>query len=122
MSTYQYDPSYYVNADMNNNYVLKNVGSNEQPVEIDEEAVKKAAVYLMQMTNYINKIREMIRLQVRKIFMKGTNNLLQYSVNEFLVDYANQLTTLIPEPEISSTIAYLSAHPIRKVSIQEYWD
>lgn len=74
---------------MNNSYVLKNVGSDEQPVEIDEEAVKKAAVYLMQMTNYINKIREMIRLQVRKIFMKGTNNLLQYSVNEFLVDYAN---------------------------------
>ena len=58
-------------------------------VGIVSDDVAKAARNLVAMFNYIVKIRQVIRQQVRKVFMKGTNNLLEYAINEFIVDYAN---------------------------------
>lgn len=121
LSTYQYDSAYcYVSGDMSYDFTISGVGTTS--VGIDESLVDRAAIQLMHMTNYINKVRESMRLQVRKVFMKGTSNLLEYAINEFIVDYANQLTAMFPADQISTAISMLSAHSISKVFVQEYWD
>ena len=74
------------------------------------------------MTKYIAKIRETIKLQARKIFMKGTNNLLKYTANEFVIDYIDSLKSALPFEKISSFVQKLSAHSINDIEIQEYWD
>lgn len=74
------------------------------------------------MTKYIAKIRETIKLQARKIFMKGTNNLLKYTANEFVIDYIDSLKSTLPFEKISSFVQKLSAHSINDIEIQEYWD
>lgn len=81
-----------------------------------------AAVALVEITKYIAKIRETIKLQARKIFMKGTNNLLMYTANEFVIDYINSLKSVMPYNKISAFVEKLSAHSIKDVEVQEYWD
>jgi hypothetical protein len=84
--------------------------------------VDYAAKSLAQITKYISKIRETIKLQARKIFMKGTNNLLKYTANEFLIDYIDQLRSSMPYEKISAYVEKLSAHSINDIDVQEYWD
>ena len=43
---------------------------------------------LATFTQYVSRLRNKIKLQVRKNYMKGTNNLLIYLINQFLVDYS----------------------------------
>lgn len=43
---------------------------------------------LTDMTSYVAKLREKMKIQTRKNYMRGTNNLLTYIINEFMVDYA----------------------------------
>ena len=120
--TYAYDPSYYLNIDLNKNneYALSGVGT--EYVGINASKIKQAARNLVAICNYANKVREVIRYQVRKVFMKGTNNLLEYTINEFLVDYANQLEQVFPKEQVSAIISRLSSHSIDNVKVQEYWD
>ena len=54
--------------------------------------------------------------------MKGTNNLLRYTANEFVIDYINAMKNSLPFDKISSFIEKLSAHSIDDVIVQEYWD
>lgn len=119
---YAYDPSYYLNRDVNENneYALSGVGTDH--IGINVSKLQQAAKNLVAIVNYANKVREIIRYQVRKVFMKGTNNLLEYTINEFLVDYANQLEQVFPKEQVSSIISKLSSHSIENVKVQEYWD
>lgn len=57
--------------------------------------------------------------------MKGTNNLLTYVVNEFLVDYSKFNTKVFNEDtndSISAVRSYLSAHSTTDVVPVEYYD
>ena len=120
--TYRYDPNYYLNpsCDMLQSYSLSFDGASV--VGIVSADVAKAARNLVAIVNYIAKIRQVIRQQVRKVFMKGTNNLLEYAVNEFIVDYANQLTDVFDIEDVSAIVSKLSAHRVADVKVQEYWD
>lgn len=55
---------------------------------MNEEALNFAAKCLTKIVSYITSLRERIKLQTRKNYMKGTNNLLRYLINQYLVDYA----------------------------------
>lgn len=86
MMTYEYDPSYFVvSNDESVHYCISGIPETKpQPghhVHIFEEDIEKTARALTQITQYICKLRESVRLQVRKIFMKGTENLLRFTVN-----------------------------------------
>ena len=54
--------------------------------------------------------------------MKGTNNLLRYAANEFIIDYVNALKSSVPFEQLSTFLQKLSAHSIDDVAVQEYWD
>ena len=54
--------------------------------------------------------------------MKGTNNLLRYTANEFVIDYVNSLKNALPFDKVSAFVEKLSAHSIDDVAVQEYWD
>lgn len=123
-STYRYDRNYIeVSSEITSKYSISGIGTGE--TGIVEADVDRAAQILVQMTNYIAKIRELIRLQVRKVFMKGTNNLLTYSVNEFMIDYIQQMQSILPLSDfnaIADVIQNLSNHSVEDVMVQEYWD
>ena len=53
--------------------------------------------------------------------MKGTNNLLKFAINEFLIDYAESLKINAPE-NVLKLISKLKQHRISDVKVQEYWD
>jgi len=99
---------------------LSNIGTS-RPVIVDRY-VKDAARKLVDIVNYINKIREVIRQQVRKVFMKGTSNLLEYAINEFLIDYSRQLKQTFPADEVDYVVSKLSSHSVQNVKLIEYWD
>lgn len=50
--------------------------------------IYSVAQSLADTTFYISDIREKIKLQTRKNYMKGTYDLMLYVINEFLVDYS----------------------------------
>lgn len=99
---------------------MQDIGSGAST--IDDKMVETVACTLVQITNYISKLRELLRFQVRKVYMKGTNNLLEYTANEFIIDYIDYLRRNISEENISGIISKLSAHNIADTIVQEYWD
>ena len=50
----------------------------------DLEMIQFVARKLAQITIYISEIRESIKIQAQKNYMKGTFNLLSYMINEYL--------------------------------------
>ena len=92
---YPYNSDYLMllNTAKHNSCISAN---DDGDVTIVRKYVEYAAMSLASITNYIAKIRDAIRLQTRKIFMKGTDNLLRYTANEFLIDYINSLKGSIP--------------------------
>lgn len=58
--------------------------------------------------------------------MKGTNNLILYLVNEYLVDYSrNVIATdekLSSKRKVSSVMQMLSSHSLSDVNVIEYYD
>lgn len=102
------------------NMCISDVYTDHPTIVVDD--IRRAAVVLATITKYITKIREKIRLQTRKIYMKGTSNLLRYAANEFLIDYIDTIKNIMPFDKISAFIEKLSAHNINDVGVQEYWD
>lgn len=122
MTKYDYDQSYFLTEDDQKNqpHVLVGIGSGAST--ISSLMVETVANTLVQITNYIGKLRELLRFQVRKVYMKGTNNLLEYAANEFIIDYIDYLRRNVSENMISGIVSKLSAHNINDTIIQEYWD
>lgn len=59
----------------------------------------------------------MIRFQARKIYMKGTNNLLKFTSNEFLIDYINYLQNHLESEDLKAFVNKLSAHSVKDVLV-----
>ena len=51
--------------------------------------IPTVAQYLAKLTLYVTKIRDKIKLQTQKNYMKGTNLLMIYIINEYLNEYAS---------------------------------
>ena len=118
---YDYDKNYLTMLSSAKHSTCISTDVSGNPV-INEDYIYYAAASLAQITRYISKIRQTIKLQARKIFMKGTNNLLQYTANEFLIDYIQSLKDSINFSRVSSVVEKLSAHNVNDVIVQEYWD
>lgn len=88
--------------------------------------VEAVASTLADLTMYIAKLREKVRLQTRKNYMKGTNNLIRYVINEYLVDLARNSPIFkndaLSSNFLSSVRAELSSHDIDNVQVVEYYD
>ena len=82
---YRFDADYYVIGDLSAPHIFKYDGLSSL---IDRDELFAVAENLTTYTQYIAKLRNKIKLQVRKNYMKGTNNLLIYLINQFLVDYS----------------------------------
>lgn len=92
---------------------------------VNGNMVDVVSKYLTDITLYIVKLREKIKLQAKKNYMKGTNNLLTYVVNEFLVDYSKFNTKVFNDQtndNLSVVRGYLSSHNATDVIPIEYYD
>lgn len=89
------------------------------------EVIDEVAKNLAQFTLYIQKLREKVRLQTRKNYMKGTNNLIRYVINEYLVDFARN-SQLFKDTELSKYLVdikrELSSNDVDNVEVVEYYD
>lgn len=110
---YSYDPNYF------------NVGKTNLPGifstdgEINTEVLDHVVNYLVNITLYIQKLREKFKLQTRKYYMRGTNLLLRYVINEYLIDYSR--ANLLND-DTNQYLRTLSSHNIDNIEVVEYFD
>ena len=106
---------------------------NSGDLRIDSSMVSGVAESLADTALYISRIREKIKLQTRKNYMKGTYDLMLYVINEFLVDYSRLNPMFRDSTRLSGSeksikdllapvYADLSAHDINNLTAIEYFD
>lgn len=105
--------------------------------KLNESMIRAVAVSLADTAFYIAGIREKLKLQTRKNYMKGTYDLMLYVINEFLVDYS-RLNPMFRSQDLAasdasgktysvgqilgSVFADLSSHDINSLTAIEYFD
>ena len=105
--------------DFDNNYFLlddaacscrvidvKDINNIRPQDDINTEMISVVSKYLTQLTLYISKIRDKIKLQTQKNYMKGTNLLLIYIINEYLIEYSRHNREKFLELDANGNIAY----------------
>lgn len=128
------------NFDTNYNEIRDGQGSVKNCISMDDDGklvidgkmLESVARSLADTTFYVTKLRDKMKIQARKNYMKGTNNLLTYVVNEFLVDYSRmnrkifEADALDGDPALRSAVdgirASLSAHSVNDIAVNEYYD
>ena len=121
---YRFDSNRYeVSSDISSHIF---VYPSSEAAYINEDELNDVAVNLATLTQYISKLRQKVKLQVRKNYMKGTNNLLVYLINEFLVDYS-RTSKLFSDYSISCALmdeiyGKLSSSDIDDIEVVEYMD
>lgn len=110
---YNYDTNYFQVGAKSLSCVFSEEG------EINAEVLDYVAKYLTNITIYIQKLREKFKLQTRKYYMKGTNLLLKYVINEYLIDYSR--ANLLND-NTNQYLRSLSSHNIDNIDIVEYFD
>ena len=102
-------------------------------LQIDSAMVHSVAESLADTSLYISRIREKIKLQTRKNYMKGTYDLMLYVINEFLVDYSRLNPIFRDDSNLSDATSSvsqllwpiyqdLSSHDINNLTAVEYFD
>lgn len=141
--------NYYSNAhanpkiyDIDSNFCVMENNKEEIPTVINQNPIGNPIVdfswdmlddvaeHLANMTIYVQKIREKIKQQTQKNYMKGTNLLLIYIINEYLIDYARQNKKSLIESGLSNIYSNLSSHQFREledtedytIDVIEYYD
>lgn len=101
----------YIEVDLQNStykYLLSNG-------KIDYSLISYVANDLANITMYLARLRENIKIQAQKYYMKGTFNLLSYVVNEYLIEFSrlnyqlNNLTVDINDIMSTYTSTVISA-------------
>lgn len=111
-------------------YLLR---ETEHGLVVDNDMIVEVAMILTRLTVYISELREKIKSQAQKNYMKGTFNLLSYVINEYLIEFSKQARlNKVPQDLSSNPDTYLSAinlvksqlgaHRINDVNIIEYDD
>lgn len=128
MDRYDLDPSYY-EVHLSSYQQVRSVipqdperfrGNSSLGTVPDREMTGMVAERLVRMCNYICKLRENLKLQTRKNYMRGTNNLLVYVINEYLRNYpaaAGQAGS-----DVEEAMSAMSNHSLNDVDIIEYYD
>ena len=119
---YMFNSDCYVLGNLSTEHIFKYSGNS---CEINEKELNAVAENLTTFTQYIAKLRNKIKLQVRKNYMKGTNNLLIYLINQFLVDYS-RISKLFKEENyegyLSDVYENLVSSDSNDIEIVEYRD
>ena len=111
---------------------------NNNTYEIDNTMIKNVVNTLVNMTICIRDIREKVKTQSQRTYMKGTFNLLSYVINEYLNNLSlndalrNEFLAMISNVnddsisnslnKIDNVINHLSTSTIDNVNIIEYYD
>lgn len=105
---------------------------SENGKTVDWVIVRSVARSLGIATMYIRKLREKLKIQTRKNYMKGTQNLLLYVINEYLIDYSRHRLMMLQENPsslneketklLTNILGKLSAHDIDDLDVIEYYD
>jgi len=82
-------------GDISASVLLVRDAASNKIIGLDSGVIKKVARSLGVATTYVNKLREKLRLQIRKNYMKGTQNLLLYVINEYLIDYSRHQAEIL---------------------------
>lgn len=143
LGVYGYDPAYFeipqLSADLTDNPDVRyrTAGSGvvyadgEGRIRLDDEMIRDVARALADTAFYIERLREKVRLQTRKNYMKGTYDLMLYAVNEFLVEYsrtnpifrsAESADGFAVSALLSSVYSDLSSHDVGSLEAVEYFD
>lgn len=124
--TYSYDPHYIEVCLQQNKYnvICKSgtvVGSPAS--DFDTTMIDEVATSLTKMTLYVASIREKLKKQVRKNYMKGTNNLLLYIINQYLLEYGmNSPNDEFIDNHLSAVYSNLANNDVKKINTIEYYD
>ena len=115
-SVYELDPNYYmVSSDVSQiSTVISQTPSGDPKTDIRYGMIHDVALHLAKLTTYIQKIREKVKQQTQKNYMKGTNLLLVYIINEYLLDYAKHNQKKLYDAGLSGIYAKLSAHQFKE--------
>lgn len=132
---YDFNPNYWVLSGMPHDKVVScpaSVENVDPSKDVRRDMIRTVAEKLALMTQYVCKLRHELKLQTQKNYMRGTNLLLIYIVNEYLRDYArhNGLSGgVLREPGFSGIRDMLAGHSLRgtsdsgySVNVQEYYD
>lgn len=68
------------------NYVVDEDGN--LTLSLDDDMIRSVANTLATMTIYVSEIRDKIKTQTQRNYIKGTFNLLSYVINEYLIGFA----------------------------------
>lgn len=122
-NAYRFNSDYYVVSELSNSQHIFDYSGDEP--SINEAELFAVAENLTMFTQYIARLREKIKLQMRKNYMKGTNNLLIYLINQFLVDYSRNnkfLKDKIEQPLVRKIYESLSSSDSDDIEVVEYRD
>lgn len=135
-SQYQVDPNFYLIqnpggasaslASLSNVVKTNYIGNPAEDFNFD--MIRNVANHLAKVVSYISKLRVKIKQQTQKNYMKGTNLLFIYIINEWLIDYARHNNNSLSASGLSSVIAKLSAHQFKDddenytINAVEYYD
>jgi len=114
-------------ASLSNVVKTNYVGNPTEDFNFD--MIRNVANHLAKVVSYISKLRVKIKQQTQKNYMKGTNLLFVYIINEWLIDYARHNNDSLSASGLSSVIAKLSAHQFKgdddenyTINAVEYYD
>ena len=124
---YSYDPNYIIKTNSETINILK----NDDEVTVDDDIILKTSEQLANIVQYICKLRETLKIQIRKNYMKGTSNLLRFVVNEYVQEFGKNCGYFTDDyiksnPNVASdlTTIYqkLINHQVNDVEVIEYVD
>lgn len=123
--------NYKSKYDLNHNYILLDSSDITQILtktengeyELNETLIKYVAEILTKITKDIRKIREKIKIEVQKNYMKGTYNLLKFVINEYLIELSNSKIFDTDSVSILNNIKnQLKIQQLENINIIEYFD
>ncbi len=123
---YSYDTNYFIKRSTDKKNLFTSSGSN---IILDTDLIYNVSEQIANTVRYLCKLREKLKIQIRKNYSKGTANLLRYVVNEYVQDFSKNCGYLkdpdndYPDVQgLDDVLTKLSAHSINDVEVVEYVD
>ncbi len=110
---YLVDPNYHIVSNASLSTVIKRNPAGKVSSDIDFGMIQNVAHYLAKIVSYIASIRTKLKQQTQKNYMKGTNLLFIYIVNEWLIDYAKANSAALSANGLETICKNLSAHQFK---------
>ena len=123
---YSYDTNYFIKRSTDKKSLFTRSGSS---IILDTDLIYNVSEQITNIIRYLCKLREKLKIQIRKNYSKGTANLLRYVVNEYVQDFSKNCGYLkdpdndYPDVQgLGDVLKNLSAHSINDVEVVEYVD